>query len=170
MMLAAQQLPARSAAALTSFTQLINSCIEQIVKLEFEELVRFVINTTNLRLHYAKDPRERRQSRSENLDELISAAKQFATAVAETDRQLLLNSFLAQAALEAGEQTGDDGNDGVQLMTLHAAKGLEFPVVFLCGMEEGLFPHIMSMETKEELEEERRLCYVGMTRAMQKKN
>jgi DNA helicase-2/ATP-dependent DNA helicase PcrA len=79
-----------------------------------------------------------------------------------------LNSFLAKAALEAGEQTDDNGNDGVQLMTLHAAKGLEFPVVFLCGMEEGLFPHIMSMETEEELEEERRLCYVGMTRAMQK--
>jgi len=168
MMLAAQQLPARSAAALTSFTQLINSCALQIVKLEFEELVRFVINTTNLRIHYDKDPRERRQMRLENLDELISAAKQFAAALAETDRQLLLNSFLAKAALEAGEQTDDNGNDGVQLMTLHAAKGLEFPVVFLCGMEEGLFPHIMSMETEEELEEERRLCYVGMTRAMQK--
>jgi len=166
MMLAAQQLPPRSTTALASFTQLINSCMEQITNLEFAELVRFVINTTNLRLHYEKDPRERRQSRLENLDELITAAKQFAIDVVESDQQLLLNSFLAHAALEAGEQTED--NDGVQLMTLHAAKGLEFPLVFLCGMEEGLFPHIMSMETEEDLEEERRLCYVGMTRAMQK--
>ncbi|CAL7964011.1 DNA helicase II [Gammaproteobacteria bacterium] len=168
MMLAAQQLSSRSTIALASFTQLINSCMEQIANLEFAELVRLVINITNLRLHYEKDPRERRRSRLENLDELITAAKQFATDVAEIDGQLLLNSFLAHAALEAGEQTGDNGNDGVQLMTLHAAKGLEFPLVFLCGMEEGLFPHIMSMETEKDLEEERRLCYVGMTRAMQK--
>lgn len=168
LMLAAHQLPPRSTAALANFTQLINSCTLQIIELEFPELVRFIISTTNLRLHYEKDPRERRQSRLENLDELITAAGQFATSVEEPDKKLLLNAFLAHAALEAGEQTGDNGNDGVQLMTLHAAKGLEFPLVFLCGMEEGLFPHIMSMETKEELEEERRLCYVGMTRAMQK--
>ncbi|MEI8055524.1 MAG: DNA helicase II [bacterium] len=160
MVLAAQQLPPRSTAALTGFTKLINSCMEQIANLEFAELVRFVIDTTSLRLCYEKDPRERRQSRLENLDELITAAEQFAAAD--------LNSFLDHAALEAGEQTGDNDKDGAQLMTLHAAKGLEFPLVFLCGMEEGLFPHIMSMETEEDLEEERRLCYVGMTRAMQK--
>jgi DNA helicase-2/ATP-dependent DNA helicase PcrA len=168
MALAAQQLPPRSTAALTGFAQLINSYMEQIAKLKLAELVRLVINTTNLRFHYEKDPRERRQSRLDNLDELITAAEQFAVATLETDKPLLLSSFLAHAALEAGEQMADAVNDSVQLMTLHAAKGLEFPLVFLCGMEEGLFPHVMSMETEEDLEEERRLCYVGMTRAMQK--
>ncbi|EKE01790.1 MAG: hypothetical protein ACD_21C00052G0008 [uncultured bacterium] len=166
MMQAAQQLPTRPATALNNFMQLINNCVEQAAKLGLADLVRFVMDATNLRSHYAKDPRERQQSRLENLDELITAAEQFAAATPETDLQLL-NSFLAHAALEAGEQAGD-GTDGVQLMTLHAAKGLEFPLVFLCGMEECLFPHIMSMGTPEELEEERRLCYVGMTRAMQK--
>jgi DNA helicase-2/ATP-dependent DNA helicase PcrA len=73
---------------------------------------------------------------------------------------------LSHAALEAGEQQHAENNDYIQLMTLHSAKGLEFPLVFLCGMEEGLFPHQMSYEDPERLEEERRLCYVGMTRAM----
>ena len=163
----AKQLPARASTALNNFMQLINNCMAQITKLELDELVHFVINTTNLKLHYAKDLRERTQSRLENLDELITAAKQFAVAFVEDDRQLLLNSFLAYTALEAGE-AAEEGSDCVQLMTLHAAKGLEFPLVFLCGLEDGLFPHIMSMENKEGLEEERRLCYVGMTRAMQK--
>lgn len=156
---------------LSGFINLINNCRDQIDKLELAELVRFIINTTNIRSHYSKDPRQRQQSRSENLDELITAAKQFTGLPEETKTQdangELLNSFLAHIALEASEQAGDV-NNGVQLMTLHAAKGLEFPLVFLCGMEEGLFPHIMSMETKEGLEEERRLCYVGMTRAMKK--
>jgi DNA helicase II / ATP-dependent DNA helicase PcrA len=165
-MLSTQQLPKRPATALTNFTQLINSCVEQTTNIELAEIVRFMINATNLRLHYAKDHKERKQSRLENLDELITAAEQFAATTSDTDQQLL-NSFLAHAALEAGEQAGD-GSDCVQLMTLHAAKGLEFPLVFLCGLEEGLFPHIMSMGTQEGLEEERRLCYVGMTRAMQK--
>ena len=85
----------------------------------------------------------------ENLDELITAAKQFSIVMLlNLIEQLLLNSFLAHTALEAGRTNRND-NDGVQLMTLHAAKGLEFPLVFLCGMEEGLFPHIMSMETEE---------------------
>jgi DNA helicase-2/ATP-dependent DNA helicase PcrA len=76
--------------------------------------------------------------------------------------------FLARASLEAGEQQGAKWEDCVQLMTLHSAKGLEFPVVFLCGMEEGLFPHQRSSEDPSQLEEERRLCYVGMTRARQR--
>ncbi|HBY55211.1 MAG TPA: DNA helicase II, partial [Coxiellaceae bacterium] len=120
--------------------------------------------------HYSKPQyQEYKQSRLENLDELINAAGQFSTLVSEDDCQLLLNAFLAHVALEAGEHLDkDDSNNCVQLMTLHAAKGLEFSLVFLCGMEEGLFPHIMSMGSKEELEEERRLCYVGMTRAKQK--
>jgi len=76
-----------------------------------------------------------------------------------------LDAFLTHAALEAGEGQGAQGDDCVQLMTLHAAKGLEFPLVFLVGMEDGLFPSNMSMEESGRLEEERRLCYVGITRA-----
>jgi DNA helicase-2/ATP-dependent DNA helicase PcrA len=78
-----------------------------------------------------------------------------------------LDAFLAHAALESGEGQGEAWEDCVQMMTLHSAKGLEFPLVFLCGMEEGLFPHQMSLEEPERLEEERRLCYVGITRARQ---
>ena len=77
-----------------------------------------------------------------------------------------LEAFLAHAALESGEGQADEWEDCVQMMTLHTAKGLEFPVVFLCGMEEGLFPHQRSLNDLDGLEEERRLCYVGMTRAM----
>ena len=79
-----------------------------------------------------------------------------------------LAAFLSHAALEAGEAQGDEWDDCVQLMTLHSAKGLEFKQVFMCGMEEGLFPHRLSAEDAARLEEERRLCYVGMTRAKAK--
>ena len=84
----------------------------------------------------------------------------------EDDEGDTLGSFLAHAALEAGEAQADQFEDGVQLMTMHSAKGLEFPIVFIAGVEEGLFPHSMSADDPERLEEERRLCYVGMTRAM----
>ena len=167
MMEQAQLLPARSATVLRKFSQLIASCVAQINQLELVELVRLVITKTNLCQHYAKDPRERHQSRLENLDELIVAVEQFTTTIEIVDKMLLLNSFLAHVSLEAGEEVSTT-SDCVQLMTLHAAKGLEFPLVFLCGMEEGLFPHVMALESQAGLEEERRLCYVGMTRAMQK--
>ncbi|HBC72119.1 MAG TPA: DNA helicase II [Coxiellaceae bacterium] len=169
-MVATQQLPARATSALSGFMSLINDGSMQIAKLTLAELVQFIINLVGLHEHYSKPQyQEYKQSRLENLDELINAAGQFSTLVSEDDCQLLLNAFLAHVALEAGEHLDkDDSNNCVQLMTLHAAKGLEFSLVFLCGMEEGLFPHIMSMGSKEELEEERRLCYVGMTRAKQK--
>jgi DNA helicase-2/ATP-dependent DNA helicase PcrA len=103
--------------------------------------------------------------RIENLDELVNATRRFAQEM-EDDEGDLLGSFLAHAALEAGEAQADQFEDGVQLMTMHSAKGLEFPIVFIAGVEEGLFPHSMSADDPERLEEERRLCYVGMTRAM----
>jgi DNA helicase-2/ATP-dependent DNA helicase PcrA len=103
--------------------------------------------------------------RVENLEELITAARQFSQQA--EDENNTLEEFLAHAALEAGEGQAQAWEDCVQLMTLHSAKGLEFPVVFMCGMEEGLFPHQHSMDDPDKLEEERRLCYVGMTRAMQ---
>ncbi|MCV5836315.1 ATP-binding domain-containing protein, partial [Escherichia coli] len=86
----------------------------------------------------------------------------------EAEEMSLLTAFLTHAALEAGEGQADEFEDAVQLMTLHSAKGLEFPLVFMVGVEEGMFPSQMSAEEAGRLEEERRLCYVGMTRAMQK--
>ena len=101
----------------------------------------------------------------ENLEELVSAARGFDPEASDTDMPPL-DAFLAHAALEAGEGQADAWEDCVQLMTLHSAKGLEFPLVFLCGMEDGLFPHQRSINDPGGLEEERRLCYVGTTRAM----
>lgn len=98
------------------------------------------------------------------MNELVSAARGYEP---ETDAEMPpLASFLAHAVLESGEEQADAWEDGVQMMTLHSAKGLEFPVVFLCGMEDGLFPHTRSITDIDGLEEERRLCYVGTTRAM----
>ena len=114
--------------------------------------------------HHGKEKGERGEARVENLFELVSAARGFEP---EPDSEMSpLDEFLSHAALEAGEGQGDAWDDCVQLMTLHSAKGLEFPVVFLCGMEDGLFPHQRSVREPAGLEEERRLCYVGMTRAM----
>ena len=114
--------------------------------------------------HYKKEKGERGEGRVENLLELVSAARGFSPE-GETDMQPL-ESFLAHAVLESGEGQADPYADCVQMMTLHSAKGLEFPVVFLAGMEEGLFPHQRSAADAAALEEERRLCYVGATRAM----
>jgi len=98
------------------------------------------------------------------LEELVSAAKTF---VADDDELSPLQQFLDSAALDAGDAQADPHEDSIQLMTLHSAKGLEFPLVFLAGMEENLFPHRMSAEEPGRLEEERRLAYVGITRAME---
>jgi DNA helicase-2/ATP-dependent DNA helicase PcrA len=100
-------------------------------------------------------------SRIENLKELVSAAVEFEQSSEETK----LADFLEKVNLVSDIDNFDESADSVVLMTLHSAKGLEFPVVFMAGMEEGLFPHRRSMNDPEELEEERRLCYVGMTRA-----
>ena len=117
--------------------------------------------------HFKKEKGEKGQARIENLQELVTAARGYE--VDETEDDLPpLTSFLAHASLEAGEGQAEEWEDCVQLMSLHTAKGLEFPLVFLTGLEEGLFPHQRSLEEgSDRLEEERRLCYVGMTRAMQ---
>jgi DNA helicase-2/ATP-dependent DNA helicase PcrA len=117
--------------------------------------------------HYQRDKVDRAQTRVENLHELVTAARHFVQAETEEGEpdQDPLMAFLAHAALEAGEEQAKDWQDCVHLMTLHSAKGLEFPLVFLVGLEEGLFPHQRSCEDPAKLEEERRLCYVGMTRA-----
>lgn len=134
---------------------------------DLSELTGEVIVAAGLPEHYKKERDGRGVDRIENLEQLGEAARRFA-AEAGDDEGDLLGSFLAHAALEAGDAQADDVQDAVQLMTLHSAKGLEFPVVFVTGVEEGLFPHSMSADDPARLEEERRLCYVGMTRAMQR--
>ncbi|NEP63140.1 MAG: ATP-binding domain-containing protein [Symploca sp. SIO2G7] len=128
-----------------------------------------IIEQTELIEHYkAREAAERAEARQENLDELIRASDGFEQSVEDEQAGLSeMASFLTQAALEAGEHQAEKWQDCVQLMTLHSAKGLEFPLVFLAGMEEGLFPHQRSVEEPGRLSEERRLAYVGMTRAME---
>ena len=115
--------------------------------------------------HFKKDKGERGETRIENLEELVNAAQSFEPD--PNDEMQPLDAFLAHAALEAGEGQADAWEDCVQLMTMHSAKGLEFPLVIMCGMEDGLFPHQRSIADPNGLEEERRLCYVGITRARQ---
>ncbi len=134
---------------------------------DLPDLVRQVVNAAGLPALYKKERDGRGVDRIENLEQLAEATRRFAAEAAD-DEGDLLGSFLAHAALEAGDAQADDIQDAVQLMTLHSAKGLEFPVVFVTGIEEGLFPHAMSADDPARLEEERRLCYVGMTRAMQR--
>ncbi len=154
----------RAAQALQSFMNTIETLGREIQGLELHEQVDHVIQMSGLIEHYKKEKGERGEARVENLLELVSAARGFSPE-GETDMQPL-ESFLAHAVLESGEGQADPYADSVQMMTLHSAKGLEFPVVFLAGMEDGLFPHQRSVADLEGLEEERRLCYVGATRAM----
>ncbi|HLZ98963.1 MAG TPA: DNA helicase II [Steroidobacteraceae bacterium] len=154
----------RATQALQGFMQQIEQLAREVAGLELHEQVDHIIQNSGLMEHFKKERGERGEARIENLLELVSAAKGFAPE-GETDMQPL-ESFLAHAVLESGEGQADPYADCVQMMTLHSAKGLEFPVVFLAGMEDGLFPHQRSISDLAGLEEERRLCYVGATRAM----
>lgn len=158
---------ARASTAIVGFIDLINTMASEISDLSLDSQVEHVIEHSNLKDHYLKkDKGDAGQARIENLNELISAAQSFTYKPDDEHADMdFLTAFLAHASLEAGEGQGQAGDDCVQLMTLHSAKGLEFPLVFLVGMEEGLFPHQMSLEEDGRLEEERRLCYVGITRA-----
>jgi DNA helicase-2/ATP-dependent DNA helicase PcrA len=160
----------RGAAALLAFLQLVDQLDCDTQDLPLHEQIDHVIQNTGLIEHYRKDKQDKGEARIENLDELVSAARGFdADAIspdAEDEKLPPLAAFLAHAALESGEGQAEKWEDSVQMMTLHTAKGLEFPLVFLCGLEDGLFPHQRSIDDLESLEEERRLCYVGITRAM----
>ena len=158
-------LPGRALNALQGFVALVDELDAGTDELLLEEVVEQVIQGSTLVEFYRKEKGEKGQARVENLEELVSAAKQF---VAEEGDLSPLQQFLDNAALDAGDAQADEYEDSVQLMTLHSAKGLEFPLVFLVGMEENLFPHRMSIEEPGRLEEERRLAYVGITRAMEK--
>ncbi|HNR21438.1 MAG TPA: DNA helicase II [Steroidobacteraceae bacterium] len=156
-------LAARATGALGGFVQLIERLSADAANLPLHEQVDLVLAASGLVEHHRKEKADRGEARVENLEELVSAARGF-----EPEGDLPpLDAFLAHAALESGEGQAEEWEDCVQMMTLHTAKGLEFPVVFLCGMEDGLFPHQRSLNDLDGLEEERRLCYVGMTRAMQ---
>jgi DNA helicase-2/ATP-dependent DNA helicase PcrA len=164
----------RTASALRGFQELIERLARETAGLAMHEQIDYVIRESGLIEHHGREksgqdsPRgelARSEARVENLAELVSAARSFGAESADLELPPL-EAFLAHAALESGDRESDAGEDSVQMMTLHMAKGLEFKFVFLCGMEEGLFPHNRCMSDLEALEEERRLCYVGMTRAM----
>jgi DNA helicase-2/ATP-dependent DNA helicase PcrA len=159
-----ESLGPKAGTAMHGFMQLIETLAEQIRTLELHEQVDHVIQASGLLEHHKKEKGDRGETRVDNLLELVSAARGFTP---EPGTELApLNAFLAHAALEAGEGQAEAWEDCVQMMTLHSAKGLEFPLVFICGLEDGLFPHQRSSNDLAGLEEERRLCYVGATRAM----
>ena len=161
-------LAGRARNALAAFAQLIDALTAETAELPLKDKIDHVLARSNLRVHYANESKGSADSRVENLDELVSVASRFVRGDDEESAQLTeLVAFLAYAALEAGEGQAQAGEDGVQLMTLHSAKGLEFPLVFLVGLEEGLFPSARTAEESGRLEEERRLAYVGITRARQ---
>lgn len=160
-------LPTRAATALSNFVALIQQLQQRSETGELDEQIADVIEATGLHAHFAKLKGDRSDSKLENLQELVNAARQFRFEY-EPDAEHpvpLLVAFLSHASLEGGEMQAEEHEQYVHLMTLHAAKGLEFPLVFLVGMEEGLFPGKQSMDDPSRIEEERRLCYVGMTRA-----
>jgi DNA helicase-2/ATP-dependent DNA helicase PcrA len=156
---------ARANNSLQAFLNLLDDLEQRVEDQELGDLCEIVIERSGLLDFHKMEKGERGQARVENLQELVGACRVFEV---EDDDENVLDAFLDQAALDAGEGQADDYEDAVQMMTLHSAKGLEFPLVFLAGMEENLFPHRMSADEPGRLEEERRLCYVGITRAMQK--
>ncbi|HHG2235430.1 TPA: DNA helicase II [Vibrio parahaemolyticus] len=166
-MLDEQVLAGRAAGALGRFIELITALEDDTLEMPLHEQTDHVIKYSGLFAMYEQEKGEKSKARIENLEELVTATRQFEKPE-EAEEMSLLTAFLTHAALESGEGQADEFEDAVQLMTLHSAKGLEFPLVFMVGVEEGMFPSQMSAEEAGRLEEERRLCYVGMTRAMQK--
>ncbi len=164
-LVASAQLSARARSALQTYIDLIQRMTAELGGLPLGEQIRSAIEISGLDVHLKKDKTEKGQSRIENLQELVGAGKGFEYDAVIEENMSTLDAFLAHAALEAGEGQADAWEDCVQLMTMHSVKGLEFPLVFLVGMEEGLFPHQRSSEEPGRMEEERRLCYVGITRA-----
>ncbi|PSW13087.1 DNA helicase II [Photobacterium sanctipauli] len=162
-----QVLAGRAANSLRRFIELINALEDDTRDLPLYQQTDEVIRNSGLRSMYEQEKGEKAQARIENLEELVTATRQFEIPE-EAEEMTPLSAFLSHAALEAGDGQADEFEDAVQLMTMHSAKGLEFPVVFMVGVEEGMFPSSRTTEEVGRLEEERRLCYVGMTRAMQK--
>lgn len=162
-------LSGRANTAVAKFITLIESIQQSVAEEGLPNQVHIVSEMSGLMDHFKKDQSDRGLSRVENVEELSNAARTYVYSIEESSEEInVVDEFLAHAALEAGEGQGDADDNAVQLMTLHSAKGLEFPIVFMAGMEQGLFPHQRSVEDPVRLEEERRLCYVGITRAEEK--
>ena len=167
---AAASLGGKAGTSVGAFIRLIEALRSETANLPLPEVIDHIIEKSGLRQHYLAE--KEGQERLENLDELINAATNFLQEESDT----IINngdagplaSFLAHASLEAGEHQAGEGQEAVQLMTVHAAKGLEFDVVFITGLEQGLFPHDNAAQEREGLEEERRLMYVAVTRARQR--
>jgi DNA helicase-2/ATP-dependent DNA helicase PcrA len=157
-------LTARAKSAMQAFLDLIEALGEQIKEQKLGTQIDTIIKATHIASHYEKEPRDKYEARVENLKELVSAGEQYIPDF-DTENTTALTAFLTHAALEAGDMQGESYEDCVQLMTLHSAKGLEFPIVFMVGCEQQLFPGRATQEDPSRMEEERRLCYVGMTRA-----
>lgn len=168
--------PGRITKGLESFFELIEGLNAKISTLSFSALIEEVLENSGLLNYIKTQPGERTHMRLDNIEEVVHAAQQYASEVEVSDvsdpeiltTPYILSQFLSDVALDSGEYEQDNAQEGLKLMTLHSAKGLEFPLVFLAGLEEGLFPHHRSLYTQEGLEEERRLCYVGLTRAMRR--
>lgn len=161
------KLTGRAATALLRFTELINSLAQETEEMPLFAQTDFVIKHSGLYQMYEQEKGEKGEVRIENLEELVTATREF---IKPDDAEDMsdLTAFLTHASLEAGEEQASPHQSCVQMMTLHSAKGLEFPRVFMVGVEEGIFPSFMSLEEPGRLEEERRLAYVGITRAKKK--
>lgn len=167
MMLREKRLSGRAANALQGFVDLVLNMKTDIQELTLEQQANHAIKASGLYAMYQSEKGEKAKARIENLEELVTACKQFEVPE-EADNMTPLSAFLAHASLEAGDTQADSHQDAVQMMTIHTAKGLEFPLVLLVGVEEGMFPSQMTNDEPGKMEEERRLCYVGMTRAKEK--
>ncbi|WP_439287275.1 DNA helicase II [Lonepinella sp. BR2357] len=161
------KLAGRAATALLRFVELINALALDTSQMPLFEQTDFVIKQSGLYKMYQEEKGDKGEVRIENLEELVSATREFIKP-AEAEDMTDLTAFLTHASLEAGEEQASPHQSCVQMMTLHSAKGLEFPRVFMVGVEEGIFPSKQSLFDLERLEEERRLAYVGITRAKQK--
>ncbi|WP_368888013.1 DNA helicase II [Proteus columbae] len=162
-----KMLAGRATAAIQRFLELIETLASETADMPLHVQTDRIIRDSGLKAMYEQEKGEKAQARIENLEELVTATRQFS--YQDEDEDLMpLQAFLSHAALESGESQADAYQDAVQLMTLHSAKGLEFSQVFIVGVEEGMFPSQMSLDEGGRLEEERRLAYVGVTRAMKK--
>ena len=160
------RLASRAKRAIEGFVQLVDNLDADTRDLVLHEQVSLVNQASGLLAHHGRAGNETAEARVENLEELVNSALGL---IQDDDSEMSpLDEFLSYAVLESGESQAGADQEAVQLMTLHSAKGLEFPLVFVCGLEEGLFPHSRSIDDVGGLEEERRLCYVGLTRAQRK--
>jgi len=170
-MISSQIIKGKVGISISEFISLIENSLEKINETSPDEFVEMIINQSGLIDHHMKEPGEKGRIRVENINELISAIKSFETLSRGEDmseHDSYISAFLSSVSLDMGETQASKSDDAVQLMTIHSAKGLEFKYVFMIGMEESLFPHSRSIDSINELEEERRLCYVGITRARHK--